>query len=490
MPHTEKTGLTRIKITLRLRIFLSMIIIILISFFLTGAITFYHFKNANEQYHQERLRRKEYAVIESINYFLREQQQIDASNDSIVSMFDEKICELSKINSMDISIYSLDGHMLITSNPLLREKGLLHDSLHRPLLRTISERAAQVVVENKNDTMRYLSSYDLIHNLKGKPLAIVNVPYFDTEDIHHEDVQNFLMRLGEIYLLLFLVSILIAYFLANYITGSLQAIGQKLKNVKINESNPPLRWRFDDEIGTLVNEYNRMLGELEKSAVKLARTERENAWKEMAKQVAHEIKNPLTPMRLNVQYLEKTLECSDKEKLREFSESMISQIDTLSSIADAFSRFATMPDLRSEKFPAREVIQRVTALYSDYKIKFDCRDPQVIIQGDKDQLVRAMNNLINNAIQAIPEGREPQISVDLRKEGEEVLISISDNGVGIPEDQAEKIFEPRFTTKTKGMGLGLAMVKSIIDGFRGNIWFESEIGVGTTFYISLPVARA
>lgn len=477
-----------IKITLRLRIFLSMILIILISFFLTGAIMFYHFKNSNEQYHQERLRRKEFAVIESINYYLREQQKIEASNDSIVSMFDDKICELSKINSMDISIYSLSGHMLITSNPILREQGLVNDSLPENLLRTIRERAAQVVVGARNDTMKYLSSYDLIHNLQGKPLAIVNVPYFDTEDIHKQDVQNFLMRLGEIYLLLFLVSILIAYFLANYITGSLQAIGQKLKNVKINEQNPPLHWRFEDEIGTLVNEYNRMLGELEKSAVRLAKTERETAWKEMAKQVAHEIKNPLTPMRLNVQYLEKTLKCEDQEKLKEFTESMISQIDTLSSIADAFSRFASMPDMRSEKFPASEIIQRVTGLYPNYKIRFKCEDPQVMIQGDRDQLVRAMNNLINNAIQAIPEDREPIISVFLEKQNGEVLISVSDNGSGIPEQQAEKIFEPRFTTKTKGMGLGLAMVKNIIDGFRGNIWFNSQIGEGTTFYISLPSA--
>lgn len=465
-----------------------MILIILISFFLTGAITFYHFKNANEQYHQERLRRKEYSVTESINYFLREQQNIEASNDSIVSMFDDKICELSKVNSMDINIYSLSGQMLITSNPTLREKGLVYDSLTYPLIRTINERGTQVVVENKTDSMRYLSSYDVIHNLEGKPLAIVNVPYFDTEDIHSQDVQNFILRLGQIYLLLFLVSILIAYFLANYITGSLQAVGQKLKNIKIGEPNPPLQWKFDDEIGTLVKEYNRMLGELEQSAAKLARTERETAWKEMAKQVAHEIKNPLTPMRLSVQYLEKTLKTNDQEKLKEFTESMISQIDTLSSIADAFSRFASMPELRPEIFPVKEIIQNVIALYPGYNIRFECEDLGAYIKGDKDQLVRAMNNLINNALQAIPDDREPDIILHIEKKNEEILISLSDNGSGIPESQTEKIFEPRFTTKTKGMGLGLAMVKNIIDGFKGRIWFDSKLNVGTTFYISLPLA--
>lgn len=477
----------RFKLTLRLRIFLSMILIILISFFLTGAITFYHFKNENEQYHQERLRRKEYAIIESINYFMRE-QTIDENNDSIVRAFDTKICELANINNMDINIYSLKGNLLITSNPALYEKNILTEKLSTMLMNTIRQKPDQVVVKTTGDSISYLSSYEYIHNALNKPIAIINLPYFDTEDIHRQDIQNFLMRLGEIYLLLFLVSILIAYFLANYITGSLNAIGQKLKNVKINESNPPLHWRFDDEIGTLVDEYNRMLGELERSAIKLARTERESAWKEMAKQVAHEIKNPLTPMRLNVQYLEKTLKCSDQEKLHEFTESMISQIDTLSSIADAFSRFANMPELRSEKFPAKEIIYRVTALYPGYNIRFACEDPEVIILGDKDQLVRVMNNLINNAIQAVPEDREPNISVVLEQKDGEVLISVSDNGTGIPEEQADKIFEPRFTTKTKGMGLGLAMVKNIIDGFRGHIWFNSKVGEGTTFFISLPRA--
>src|SRR5690606_10766130 len=163
-----------------------------------------------------------------------------------------------------------------------------------------------------------------------------------------------------------------------------------------------------------------------KSARKLAKQERESAWQEMAKQVAHEIKNPLTPMRLNVQYLEKTLKCENPEKLKEFTESMISQIDTLSSIAEAFSRFASMPKLNFEKFPAKEIIQRTTALYPGYQIEFICEDPEAEIYGDQDQLVRVMNNLINNAIQAIPEERDPEIHVRMEQKKREVLVSISD----------------------------------------------------------------
>lgn len=465
-----------------------MILVILISFFLTGVIYFYHFKMENEKYHHERLRRKEFAVLEAINFLMREETS-SMHADSLVQVFDTEICKLSKINTMDINIYSITGNLLISSSPDLFDHKVLRDSLSKSMLMNIQEAHEPLLVKAETDTMSYLSTYDYIRNNEGKPIAIINLPYFETEDVHRQDTKSFLMRLGQIYLLLGIVSIFIAYLLSNYITGSLNAVGQKLKNIKINEPNPPLKWKFDDEIGTLVDEYNRMLAALEESAVKLAKTERESAWQEMAKQVAHEIKNPLTPMRLNVQYLERTLKCENPEKLKEFTESMISQIDTLSSIAEAFSRFASMPDLHFERFPARVIVQRTTALYPGYKIDFVCEDPEVEIYGDKDQLVRVMNNLINNAIQAIPEDRTPQIQVRLEEREGEVIISVSDNGCGIAEDQGDKIFEPRFTTKTKGMGLGLAMVKNIIDGFGGKVWYNSKLGVGTTFYVSLPLSK-
>jgi len=478
--------LKRFKLTLRARIFMSMLLIILVSFFITGAIYFQHFKNENELYHQERLKRKEYAINESINYFLRD-ESIGAETDSIVMLFDTKICELANINSLDINIYSLSGDMLISSNPELHENHIVPDKLGRTMLNAIERKPEQLLVKRKTDTMEYLSTYDYVHNSNNEPIAIINLPYFDTKSIHEKDQEKFLMRLSQTYFFLFIIAGVIAYFLSNYITSSLKAVGQKLKSIRINETNVPLKWKFDDEIGALVDEYNRMLEELEASAAILAKTERESAWREMAKQVAHEIKNPLTPMRLNVQHLEKTLKTEQSEKLREFTESMISQIDTLSGIAEAFSRFASMPELKSEEFGAREIIQRTAALYPEYNIQFHTEDKDILLKGDKDQLVRVMNNLINNAIQAVPEEREPEIRIGMKKrEDHTVLISVSDNGSGIPDEQKDKIFEPRFTTKTKGMGLGLAMVKNIINGFGGEIWFETELGKGTTFYISLP----
>jgi two-component system nitrogen regulation sensor histidine kinase NtrY len=477
----------RYRLTLRQRIFFSMLLLILVSFALTGAISFYHFKSENEQYHQERLRRKEYAVNESIDYFLSN-QPITENTDSIVKLFDNKICELADINNMDINIYGLGGSLLISSNPLLYEEQIISEQLSSSLLKAISKNPDQLLVKTKNDSLKldYLSTYNIIRNAQKQPIAIVNLPYFDTQDIHREDLTDFLITLSQIYLVLFLVSGLFAYLLSNYITGSLNAIALELKKIRLGGNNERLKWRFDDEIGTLVDEYNRMLNELEVSAVKLAQTERESAWKEMARQVAHEIKNPLTPMRLNVQYLERTLKTENQGKLKEFTQSMVEQIDALSNIAEAFSRFATMPGLKAEEFSLKELLQRVTALYADYNISFNTDHPEATISADKDQLLRVMNNLITNAIQAVPDEREAQIRVGLHRTEEGAQIRVRDNGVGISAEQGDQIFEPRFTTKTKGMGLGLAMVKKIVDSFNGKIWFESEPNKGTTFFVNIP----
>lgn len=466
-----------------------MLLIIGVSFFLTGTISFYHFKQENENYHEERLRRKEFAVLEAINFFLRDQEITD-NTDSIVKLFDNKVCELSQINGLDINIYGLNGNLLIASTPALHEEEIIPVKIPHELMERLYKTADQVLTRPKTDSLRYLSTFDFIRNVYGKPVAIVNLPYFDSDDIGEDDLEDFLLRLSEIYFLLFLAAGFLAYFLSNYITGSLHTIAEHIKNTRISDANKPLEWRFNDEIGALVEEYNRMLEELRKSAIKLAETERETAWREMAKQVAHEIKNPLTPMRLNVQYLAKTLKVDAPEKLAEFSQSMIDQIDTLSSIASAFSRFASMPELKMESFPIDLVIKRVTSVYPQSSVSFTSESSEREIYADPEQLIRVMNNLINNALQSVPKGREAKVEVEITKVGTEVMIAVRDNGEGIPKERQEKIFEPRFTTKSKGMGLGLALVKRIVDSFKGRIEFETEIQKGTTFRVFLPLGGA
>lgn len=231
-----------------------------------------------------------------------------------------------------------------------------------------------------------------------------------------------------------------------------------------------------------------MVDELEASAVKLAKSQREVAWREMAKQVAHEIKNPLTPMRLSIQHFEQQVAKGDakwNEKVHEFSQSLIQQIDTMSAIASTFSQFATMPTGQSERINVKEVVGRALELYADAPISFKAA-VDAYAYFDATQLVRIVNNLINNAIQACEEVEQPQIRVTIIKDKKSILLAVVDNGKGIPKNLQDRIFEPTFTTKTSGMGLGLSMVKSIVETYDGSVNFDSSAVASTRFELRIP----
>ena len=338
-----------------------------------------------------------------------------------------------------------------------------------------------------------LSTYSYIHAYSGEALAIMNIPYFRSSDTAYREVTAFLWILVEVYLVLFVGASVLAYFLSKYITGSLKTIRDSLSKFDINQHNEPLEWGGNDEIGTLVQSYNLMVQQLEASANQLAQSERESAWREMAKQVAHEIKNPLTPMKLSVQHLERTMRTGDdniEERIQRFSATIIEQIDTLSAIASAFSNFAQMPKAQTTVVDLCKTVESVVELYRDTEevaINFNCAiDTPANVLGDKDFLGRTFQNLVKNAIQAIPSEREGRVDVTLRNEKDRLIVEVTDNGTGIAPEQREKIFQPNFTTKTAGMGLGLAMVKNIIENVGGRIWFETAEGKGTTFFVSLP----
>jgi nitrogen fixation/metabolism regulation signal transduction histidine kinase len=287
----------------------------------------------------------------------------------------------------------------------------------------------------------------------------------------------------------------LGYYLTQYITKSLRKIGEKLKTIKINQKNEELQWEGKDEIGLLVSEYNKKVAELEESAKKLAQTERESAWREMAKQVAHEIKNPLTPMKLSVQQLERTWKDGGIDfdsRLERFAKTMTEQIDALTQIANEFSNFAKMPKTEITSVNIKDSILSVVDLFkkSQTEINFsiNLEHENTFVLADKNEFIRVFNNLIKNAIQAIPKNQEGIINIDILSENKNWKISITDNGVGIPKNSKNNLFVPNFTTKTTGMGLGLAMVKNIIDGIGGQIWFESEENKGTTFFILLNKA--
>jgi nitrogen fixation/metabolism regulation signal transduction histidine kinase len=296
-----------------------------------------------------------------------------------------------------------------------------------------------------------------------------------------------------LYVLLFLASIIAAVFIANQITRPLVVIQENLQKMQLGKRNEPIQYNRKDEIGSLVREYNKKVDELAVSAELLARSERESAWREMAKQIAHEIKNPLTPMKLNIQYLQRAKGKNEEynEFLDRVTSTLIEQIDNLSNIATEFSNFAKIPTARNQVFCLAEQLKKSIDLYeshSEIDIKFDSNGYENIqVNADREQLSRAIINLIRNAIQAIPEGRKGEIKMKLDRRQHMAVISVKDNGSGIDAELRDKLFSPSFTTKTSGMGLGLSIVKNIVENFAGKIWFETEMGKGTTFYLEIPV---
>jgi Signal transduction histidine kinase involved in nitrogen fixation and metabolism regulation len=250
-------------------------------------------------------------------------------------------------------------------------------------------------------------------------------------------------------------------------------------------------WNNNDEIGELVNRYNTMVDELEQSANLLAESERESAWREMAKQVAHEIKNPLTPMKLNVQYLQQTLRADDanfEEKMSRFSDKMITQIDVLTEIANEFSSFAKMPTTSLKEIDLRLILRDVVGTFNnEIKVVKEVNGiEKALIKGDEGQLIRVFNNLLKNSAQSIPEGRVGVIQVILTEDEKHYYAEVKDNGKGIEPSQYDKIFTPNFTTKSSGSGLGLAIVRNIIKNHGGTIRFESKVSMGTSFFVKLP----
>jgi nitrogen fixation/metabolism regulation signal transduction histidine kinase len=291
-----------------------------------------------------------------------------------------------------------------------------------------------------------------------------------------------------------IVAFALAYFLSSYITKSLKTISDKLSETRLNQKNEKIVLEASSrEINLLIYSYNAMVDELEKSATKLAQSEREEAWREMAKQVAHEIKNPLTPMRLTVQSFQLKFNPIDpqvKQKMKDYSETLIQQIDTMSAVASAFSNFASMPAQQNETLNVVEVVELAMDIFTEDYIECRSESPEIISVIDRTQLIRIITNLAKNAIQSIPEQQEEKsVVVRIRKEANNVLITVADNGIGIQPKDISRIFEPKFTTKSSGMGLGLGIIKNIIENYKGTITFESEFGKGTTFIVSLPITN-
>ena len=470
-------------ISLSSRIFYYMMVFIVVESIMIAAVTLYQFNNQNSEYHEGRLERKEKNLLIDIKYELQK-----ANINSINELDNNIILEMSDVHNLEFELYNLKGVLLKSSTAVTGIPGIT--KLDNNIINYFKKENPLRYVEQDKNTDYFKSSYNLVSNFNNIPLGIIYIPYFADDSESKEELSAFLIRLGFVHGNMILIAFIIAYFISNFVTKSLDTIGETIKktnlqnqNIKINIDNTP------KEVATLIDSYNTMIDKLKSSAVKLAKSERETAWREMAKQVAHEIKNPLTPMRLSIQTFERGYrrgEDFSKKRIKEFSESLIQQIDTMSSIATAFSDFAEMPEPKKEKLNVVEVVELAIDIFNRDHINFTSNSKKIYANFDRTQLIRVITNLLKNAFQAIPVDRTPKIDVNISDDDNFVKISISDNGYGISKTDTQKIFEPSFTTKSSGMGLGLSMIKSIINAYNGDISFNSKTNIGTTFNINFP----
>ncbi len=483
-----------LRINFMRRVQYSMISILLLSALSIGGASAFFIFNIYENKNLAFLNEKTHSVLRELEHTLANEYYIDHTYEYYLH---DVLLQYSNIFFSDINIYSVDGMLIASSRPKVFEEGLVGSKMNALAFHKMNnERHSQFIHTEHIGLLEYLSAYTPIYNRYQEKLAYLNLPYFAKQSELRNEVSYFLVAFINIYLFLVLMAVVLALFVSGYVTKPLQIIREKMARIQLGKTNEKISWNREDEIGSLVGEYNRMIDELSVSADLLARSERETAWREMARQVAHEIKNPLTPMKLSVQYLEKAWKEKVPdwdERLERFSKTMTEQIDNMATIAGEFSDFAQMPVGKNHRIDLNAFVPEAMDLYKNLE-KVETRlimeesDKPMIVNADRQQLLRVFNNLIKNAIQAYDKKENAIIEVSCRREEEYYKIGIRDYGCGISEDLQHNIFNPYFTTKAKGMGLGLSMVKNIIESIDGHVRFSSQEGQGSTFEITLPAA--
>lgn len=479
------------KILYKTRIQLSVVLSVVATLLIVGWTTFFYIKN-------EYLKQQENAIREKVRKVqLSYEKQI--FNAGIIKNDDQTKFEFNQfadVNAAFLNLYDTDGNLYLTSLPKMYDYAVLGKKMdpvayiHLALM----QRSEFLNIEEKIGSFKYAAAYAPIRNAQNQTIAYIGLPYYSNEADYQEKIGLFINTLINIYALVFVLIGVLAVFLANQITSPLTFIQENISKTKLGQKNQPIVWHRQDEIGSLIKEYNKMIAALELSAAKLARSERESAWREMAKQVAHEIKNPLTPLKLGVQLLEKSWKENDpnfEKKFASFNKSFIEQIDSLATIASEFSNFAKMPDTKLEKLLLMPIVNQTLEIFNTSEnveiIVLNRTNREVMVLGDKDQLLRTFNNLLKNAIEA-SEGKERcAIKIKVINDDKNVYVEVEDNGKGIDPQLQDNIFVPNFTTKSSGTGLGLAFVKQAIENAGGIIEFKSAVNLGTTFYLTFPL---
>lgn len=484
----------RVAVNLQNKIRGTVIGILLVSFFIVAVVTISFFMRQFTTGNHEKLA----ASVQKISTELMRQLPPYIAYyplDQQWKTIEDKLLEITRGLNMDANCFDNEGRLAASTQPVIFEKSVISSMMNPEVWWNLNKGTRhRYLASEKIGKLTYTSIYQPLRNDNNQIFGYIQVPYFASQSELNREISNFLVILINIIALIFLLSGGVAFWISGSITRSFDIIASKMDRIRLSEKNERIEWTRNDEIGGLVNQYNKMVDQLEESARMMARNERELAWREMARQVAHEIKNPLTPMKLSLQFLQKAI-LQNKPDVQQITErvagNLVGQIDHLSAIATEFSQFANLGQYQPDKFDLHDTLREVVLLYElqeHLSIRWNMLPERVMIMADKTQINRLFTNLFQNAIEAVKPNQNLTISINESREEDKVMIAFRDNGTGIDEEIQARIFTPNFTTKSSGTGLGLAMCKVIVENANGSIRFETEAGVGTVFYIELPLA--
>ncbi|GGF18519.1 sensor histidine kinase [Echinicola rosea] len=476
---------TRLQFYLNFAFFVPMLVISAISI---GLLSKSYLEDLHRQYFE-----KANIIRNNLFQYLEQETKGVMDRDEFLA----EVYRLANTTATDINVFSSEGKLMATSQPNIIEKKVLTRHLNPEAYAEIIEaQNNQVILDEQVGSLKYKTVYISLREMKRQStLGIISIPFFESEDELNVLIVDVFSTIINIFVAIFIVFLIVSYFVSKQLTDPFKLLTQKLKVTNL-EDNEPMYWPTNDEIGLLVKEYNNMLYKLEASRKVLALNEKESAWREMAKQVAHEIKNPLTPMKLTLQHLLRLQaegRIDDPEKLKKPIYNLINQVDTLSDIATSFSTFAKMPLPKNELMDFSHVVVSAVELFKNNErgkvVFYDKVQGRLPVMGDDKLFGRVISNLIINGIQSVPEDKAATVTVTLTTEKEWARLEVKDNGTGIPEDLREKIFIPNFSTKSEGSGLGLAIAKRGVETAGGNIWFETSMGEGTSFFLTFPLVK-
>ena len=494
--YRKPPGRSLFILTFRQKLQVAFIGVILFTFLGIAAGASYLSIEQYRQRHYDSIREKARSLYIELEHKLSVESSLDDSwSDGKYRSLSELMVKFSNVFFTDINLYDKSGMLMSTSRPEVFLRDLTSTRMDKIAFNSLSSmQESEHIAWERIGKLEYLSIYVPFYNNRNELLAYINIPYFGMHSRLSDEISNLIVAIVNFSLLMILATMSLAVIISDRITSPIRVLGEMLASVQLGKKSEQLHYPAGDEIGEMVNQYNKMVEELEESARKLSVSEREYAWREMAKQIAHEIKNPLTPMKLNVQQLEKAWKDEKpgfEKKLEKFTRNQIEYIDNLSSIATAFSNFARLPKAEPVHVDLLDQIKTTLELFrnsGNVSFRVSCfKASKIVVFADREHLNSIFSNLVKNAIQAIPHNREGIIRISLEMSGDRVLVKVADNGTGIPEEMKSRLFTPYFTTKSSGSGLGLSIVRRLVEGMGGEIDFESEHKTGTVFTISLPV---